>query len=68
MIRELLNKLFSKQEDEPVLDDRIEFRLNSQEKLLIKQYCKLKHTDLSKFFRHIAMKEIDTFLNSKQLE
>lgn len=65
MIRELINRIFSR-EEELILDDRIEFRLNSNEKLLIKKYCKLKNTDLSKFFRNIAMKEINEFLNANQ--
>lgn len=66
MIKELISKIFGRQEEELILDDRIEFRLNSNEKVLIKKYCKLKNTDLSKFFRHIAMKEINEFLNMNQ--
>nr|UVN08412.1 MAG: hypothetical protein [Bacteriophage sp.] len=66
MIKELISKIFGRQEEELILDDRIEFRLNSNEKLLIKKYCKLKNTDLSKFFRNIAMKEINEFLNMNQ--
>ena len=66
MIRDIISRLFNREEEEIILDDRIEFRLNSNEKLLIKKYCKLKNTDLSKFFRYIAMKEINEFLNMNQ--
>lgn len=62
-IIELINSIFKKQE-EIILDDRIEFRLNKKEKELIKKYCALKHTDTSKFFRNLAMKEIDDFIKA----
>lgn len=60
-IIELINSIFRK-EEQIILDDRIEFRLNKKEKELIKKYCKLRHTDPSKFFRNLAMKEIDNFI------
>lgn len=60
-IIELINSIFKKQE-EIILDDRFEFRLNSKEKILIKKYCDLKHISASEFFRNLAMKEIDSFI------
>lgn len=62
-IIELINSIFKK-ESEMILDDRIEFRLNKKEKELIKKYCALKHTDPSKFFRNLAMREIDDFIKA----
>jgi Family of unknown function (DUF6290) len=62
-IIELINSIFKKQE-EIILDDRFEFRLNSKEKALIKKYCDLKHISASEFFRNLAMKEIDSFIKA----
>ena len=59
-IIELINSIFNKKEI--VLDDRIEFRVNKKEKILIKKYCDLKRTTTSDFFRTVAMKEIDSFI------
>ena len=59
-ILELINSIFNKKEI--ILDDRIEFRVNKKEKLLIKKYCDLKRITTSDFFRTLAMKEIDTFI------
>lgn len=64
-IRDLIDKIFNTKEEDPILDARIEFRLNKKEKVLIKKYCELKHTDLSKFLRSAAMREIDRFINSE---
>ena len=61
-IIEFINSLFKREEEELVLDDRLEFRLNKKEKQLIKKYCQLKHISASEFFRDLAMKEIDTFI------
>lgn len=61
-IMDIINKIFSKNED-LILDDRIEFRLNHKEKILIKRYCELQHINRSEFFRNLAMKEIDNFIN-----
>ncbi|MDU1315385.1 MAG: DUF6290 family protein [Clostridium septicum] len=62
-IMDIINKIFSKNED-LILDDRIEFRLNHKEKILIKRYCELQHINRSEFFRNLAMKEIDQFINN----
>lgn len=59
-IIEVLNFIFNKKEI--ILDDRIEFRVNKKEKILIKKYCDLKRTTTSDFFRTLAMKEIDSFI------
>lgn len=59
-IIELINSIFNKQE--VILDDRIEFRVNKKEKILIKKYCDLKRMTTSDFFRNLAMKEIDNFI------
>lgn len=59
-ILELINSIFNKKEI--VLDDRIEFRVNKKEKILIKKYCDLRHISASEFFRSLAMKEIDSFI------
>lgn len=59
---DIIKSIFSKEIDYELLDDRIEFRLNKNEKILIKKYCELKHTDRSKFFRSLAMKEINSFI------
>ena len=64
---ELLNSIFGiKEEENIVLDDRFEFRLNRQEKQLIKKYCKLKHMSASEFFRSLAMNEIDNFIKTER--
>ena len=59
---ELINSIFGIKEKEIILDDRFEFRLNKKEKQLIKKYCELKHISASEFFRTLAMKEIDSFI------
>ena len=59
-IIELINSIFNKQE--VILDDRIEFRVNKKEKILIKKYCDLKRMTTSDFFRNLAMKEIDNVI------
>ena len=59
-IIELINSIFGK--EEIILDDRIEFRVNKKEKILIKKYCDLKRMTTSDFFRSLAMKEIDNFI------
>lgn len=61
-IVDLLIGLFGMEKEEILLYDRIEFRVNKKEKELIKKYCELKHIDISKFFRSLAMKEIDNFI------
>lgn len=64
MIKELLNLIFGKaNNDSIILDDRLEFRLNKNEKILIKKYCDLKHISASEFFRNLAMKEINNFFD-----
>lgn len=59
-ILDLINSIFNKKE--LILDDRIEFRVNKKEKILIKKYCDLKRVTTSDFFRTLAMKEIDKFI------
>lgn len=59
-ILDLINSIFNK--EEIILDDRIEFRVNKKEKILIKKYCDLKRMTTSDFFRSLAMKEIDNFI------
>lgn len=61
-IIEFINSIF-KTKEELILDDRFEFRLNKKEKILIKKYCELKRISVSEFFRNLAMKEINNFLN-----
>lgn len=58
---DLINSIFDKG-DKIILNDRVEFRLNSKEKILIKKYCKLKYISTSEFFSSLAMKEIDNFI------
>ena len=59
---ELINSIFGIKYHMVILDDRFEFRLNKQEKQLIKKYCDLKHISASDFFRSLAMKEIYSFI------
>ena len=66
-ILEFINSLF-KTKEETVLDDRFEFRLNKKEKILIKKYCDLKRISASEFFRNLAMREINNFLNANAKE
>lgn len=61
---ELLKKIFGEEAEESVLDARLEVRVNSQEKQLIKKYCKLRQTNCSSLVRSLLMKEIDTFINN----
>lgn len=61
IVKELLRKLMLGKKT--ILNDRIEFRLNSKEKEIIQKYCDLQRTDVSKFLRRVAMQEIDEFLN-----
>jgi uncharacterized protein (DUF1778 family) len=62
-IIDFINSLFRREnEEEIILDNRLEFRLNKKEKQLIKKYCDLKHMSASEFFRDLAMKEIDNFI------
>ena len=64
-IREFFERILCKDYgDDLMLDDRIEFRLNHKEKILIKRYCELQHINRSEFFRNLAMKEIDQFINN----
>lgn len=61
-ILELINSIFKTKDEQIILDDRFEFRLNKKEKILIKKYCDLRHITASEFFRDLAMKEIDNFI------
>ncbi|MGL5086029.1 MAG: DUF6290 family protein, partial [Clostridium sp.] len=61
---ELLKKIFGEEVEESVLDARLEVRVNSKEKQLIKKYCQLKQTNCSNLVRSLLMKEIDTFINN----
>lgn len=61
---DLFEKLFYKEEEDLILDARMEIRLNSKEKILIEKYCRLRGTDKSKLIRRLLMKEIDTFIKS----
>lgn len=63
-IIELINSIFKTKEEEILLDDRFEFRLNKNEKILIKKYCDLQRISASEFFRKVAMKEIDNFIKA----
>lgn len=69
-IIELINSIFKTKEEETLLDDRFEFRLNKNEKILIKKYCDLQRISASEFFRKVAMKEIDSFfnINAKEID
>lgn len=69
-IIELINSIFKTKEEEILLDDRFEFRLNKNEKILIKKYCDLQRISASEFFREVAMKEIDSFfnINAKEID
>ena len=62
-IRDLVRSILGEPEGDPILDARIEFRLNNKEKILIKKYCDLKRITISEFIRSTTMKEIDTFIN-----
>lgn len=56
------NKLFNKNNSEDILDDRLEIKINSQEKILFKKYAKLNGTDISKLIRNLMIEEIDNFI------
>ncbi|MBS6500381.1 MAG: hypothetical protein KH415_01865 [Clostridium sp.] len=60
-ILNLIKFIFKKKEDS-ILDDKVELRLNSKEKQLIKKYCDLKEISINEFLRTVAMKEIDEFI------
>ena len=60
-ILKLIKFIFKKKEDS-ILDDKVELRLNSKEKQLIKKYCDLKDTSINEFLRTVAMQEIDKFI------
>ena len=45
-IRDLIDKILNTNEDDPILDARIEFRLNNKEKILIKKYCDLLNINI----------------------
>ncbi|MBS5884864.1 MAG: DUF6290 family protein [Clostridium sp.] len=60
-ILNLIKFIFKKKEDS-ILDDKVELRLNSKEKQLIKKYCDLKDISINEFLRTVAMKEIDEFI------
>lgn len=57
-----LNKLLSKNTREDILDDILEIKINSQEKILFKKYAKLNGTDISKLIRNLMIEEIDNFI------
>lgn len=57
-----LNKLLSKNTSEDILDDILEIKINSQEKILFKKYAKLNGTDISKLIRNLMIEEIDNFI------
>lgn len=64
-VKELLKLIFGKEKEEnTILDDRLEFRLNKREKILIRKYCDLKRITASDFFRNLAIKEINSFINT----
>lgn len=56
------NKLFNKNNSDGILDDRLEIKINSQEKILFKKYAKLNGTDISKLIRNLMIEEIDNFI------
>ncbi|AIY82670.1 MAG: hypothetical protein KIB43_07635 [Clostridium baratii] len=56
------NKLFNKNTSEDILDDILEIKINSQEKILFKKYAKLNGTDISKLIRNLLIEEIDNFI------
>lgn len=60
-ILNLIKFIFKKKEDS-ILDDKVELRLNSKEKQLIKKYCDLKEISINEFLSTVAMKEIDEFI------
>lgn len=60
-ILNLIKFIFKKKEDS-ILDDKVELRLNSKEKQLIKNNCDLKDISINEFLRTVAMKEIDEFI------
>ncbi|OPF51657.1 hypothetical protein BH721_00765 [Clostridium baratii] len=57
-----LNKLLIKNTSEDILDDILEIKINSQEKILFKKYAKLNGTDISKLIRNLMIEEIDNFI------
>lgn len=60
-ILKLIKFIFKKKEDS-ILDDKVELRLNSKEKQLIKKYCDLKDISINEFLRTVAMQEIDKLI------
>lgn len=56
------NKLFNKNTSEDILDDILEIKINSREKILFKKYAKLNDTDISKLIRSLMIEEIDNFI------
>ncbi|BFK81447.1 hypothetical protein I3900191A7_15920 [Clostridium baratii] len=56
------NKLFNKNNSEDILDDKLEIKINSQEKILFKKYAKLNDIDISKLIRNLMIEEIDNFI------
>ncbi|MFR9241128.1 MAG: DUF6290 family protein [Clostridium baratii] len=56
------NKLFNKNTSEDILDDILEIKINSQEKILFKKYAKLNGTDISKLIRNLLIEEFDNII------
>lgn len=52
-ILKLIKFIFKKKEDS-ILDDKVELRLNSKEKQLIKKYCDLKDISINEFFKNCS--------------
>ncbi|MCR1949511.1 MULTISPECIES: DUF6290 family protein [Clostridium] len=61
-----LVKFIFKEKENSILDDKVELKINSKEKQLIKKYCDLKNISVNEFFRTVAMKEIDNFIYIKR--
>lgn len=55
-------KLFNKNNSKDILNDRLEIKINSREKILFKKYAKLNGTDISKLIRNLMIEEIDNFI------
>lgn len=61
-----LVKFIFREKENSILDDKVELKINSKEKQLIKKYCDLKNISVNEFFRTVAMKEIDNFIYIKR--
>jgi len=60
----LLNKIFGSDDDKTILNDRLEIRINDEEKVLFKKYAKVRGVDTSSLIRSLVRIDIDKFINN----